>query len=97
MVSWEFLWPTFRCRREAEVSPLLSIGCWYLSSTSLERHCCRINAANKRCQVYPLDPRPDAVALYFGYTSGKRRAWFCRITGTLPSLLVSVVGGGTPG
>ncbi|GFT41924.1 uncharacterized protein TNCV_1667711 [Trichonephila clavipes] len=25
---------------------------------------------------WPLDPRPDAVALYSGWTPGKRRAWF---------------------
>ncbi|GFU81368.1 uncharacterized protein TNCV_1380361 [Trichonephila clavipes] len=75
MVSWEFLWPSLRCRREAGVSPLLSIGWWYLSSVSPKRHCCRVIAADKRCQVYPLDPHPDAVALFSGYTPGKRRAW----------------------
>ncbi|GFV21149.1 uncharacterized protein TNCV_4267821 [Trichonephila clavipes] len=84
MVSWEYLWPTLRCRREAGVSPLLSIGWWYLSSESPKRHCCRVSAADKGCRVYPLDPRPDAVALYSGCTSGKRRAWFCQMTGTLP-------------
>ncbi|GFT86621.1 uncharacterized protein TNCV_5123701 [Trichonephila clavipes] len=36
----------------------------------------RVNAANKECRVYLLDPRPDAVALYSGCTPGKRRAWF---------------------
>ncbi|GFX06663.1 putative RNA-directed DNA polymerase from transposon X-element [Trichonephila clavipes] len=56
------------------VSPLLSIGWWYLSSESPKRHCCRISAADKGCRVYPLDPRPDAVALCSGCTSGKRRA-----------------------
>ncbi|GFU43424.1 uncharacterized protein TNCV_53271 [Trichonephila clavipes] len=76
MVSWDYLWPTLRCRREAGVSPLLSIGWWYLSSESPKRHCCRVSAADKGCRVYPLDPRPDAVALYFGCTLGKRRAWF---------------------
>ncbi|GFT57200.1 RNA-directed DNA polymerase from mobile element jockey [Trichonephila clavipes] len=76
MVSWEYLWPTLCCRREAGVSPLLSIGWWYLSSVSPKRHCCRVSAADKGCRVYPLDPRPDAVALYSGGTSGKRRAWF---------------------
>ncbi|GFV00742.1 uncharacterized protein TNCV_1385611 [Trichonephila clavipes] len=36
-------------------------------------HCRReVSAADKRCRVHPLDPRPDAVALY----SGCRRAWF---------------------
>ncbi|GFT93217.1 RNA-directed DNA polymerase from mobile element jockey, partial [Trichonephila clavipes] len=70
--------------REAGVSPLLSIGWWYLSSESPKGHCCRVSAADKGCRVYPLDPRPDAVALYSGCTSGKRRAWFCQMTGTLP-------------
>ncbi|GFY04649.1 uncharacterized protein TNCV_419051 [Trichonephila clavipes] len=76
MVSWEYFWPTLRCRREAGVSPLLSIGWWYLLSASPKRHCRRISAADKGCQVYPLDPRPDTVALYSGCTPGKRRAWF---------------------
>ncbi|GFY31881.1 uncharacterized protein TNCV_2620181 [Trichonephila clavipes] len=70
MVSWNYLWPTLRCRREAGVSPLLSIGWWYLSSESPKRHCCRVSAADKGCRVYPLDPRPDAVALYSGCTLG---------------------------
>ncbi|GFX07490.1 uncharacterized protein TNCV_5092051 [Trichonephila clavipes] len=76
MVSWEYLWPTLRCRREAEVSPLLSIGWWYLSSVSSKRHCCRDSAADKGCRVYPMDPHPDAVSLYSGCTPGKRCAWF---------------------
>ncbi|GFT43136.1 uncharacterized protein TNCV_5119871 [Trichonephila clavipes] len=33
-----------------------------------KRHCCRVRAAEKGCRVYPLDPRPDAVALYSGCT-----------------------------
>ncbi|GFV08632.1 uncharacterized protein TNCV_2187281, partial [Trichonephila clavipes] len=41
-----------------------------------KRHCRRVSAADKGCRVYPLDPRPDAVALYSGCTLGKRRAWF---------------------
>ncbi|GFV70674.1 uncharacterized protein TNCV_3842511 [Trichonephila clavipes] len=44
MVSWDYLWPTLRCRREAGVSPLLSIGWWYLSSEPPKRHCCRVSA-----------------------------------------------------
>ncbi|GFX87057.1 uncharacterized protein TNCV_2636971 [Trichonephila clavipes] len=64
MVSWEYLWPTLHCRREAGVSPLLSIGSWYLSSASPKRHCCKVSAADKGCRIYPLDPRPDAIALY---------------------------------
>ncbi|GFU15218.1 putative RNA-directed DNA polymerase from transposon BS [Trichonephila clavipes] len=64
MMSWEYLWPTLRCRREAGVSPLLSIGWWYLCSVSPKIHCCRVSAADKGCRVYPLDPRPDAVVLY---------------------------------
>ncbi|GFW26546.1 uncharacterized protein TNCV_1164801 [Trichonephila clavipes] len=75
MVSWEYFWPTLHCRREAGVSPRLSIGWWYLSSESPKRHCCRVSAADKGCRVYPLDPRPDAVVLYSGCTPGKRRAW----------------------
>ncbi|GFV79995.1 uncharacterized protein TNCV_1182841 [Trichonephila clavipes] len=35
-----------------------------------------VSAADKGCRVYPLDPRPDAVALYSGCTPGKRRVWF---------------------
>ncbi|GFU26038.1 uncharacterized protein TNCV_5105171 [Trichonephila clavipes] len=69
MVSWEYLWPTHRCRREAGVSPLLSIGWWYLSSVSPKRHRCRVSAADKECRVYPFDPRPDAVALFWVYFS----------------------------
>ncbi|GFS47900.1 uncharacterized protein TNCV_3598741 [Trichonephila clavipes] len=68
------LWPTLHCRRVAGVSPLLSIGWWYLSSVSPKRHCCRVSAADKGCRVYPFDPRPDAVALYSGCTPGKHRA-----------------------
>ncbi|GFV64317.1 uncharacterized protein TNCV_2502351 [Trichonephila clavipes] len=76
MVFWEYLRPTLRCRREAGVSPLLSIGWWYLSSVSPKRHCCRVSAADKWCRVYPLDPRPNAVVLCSGCTPGKRRAWY---------------------
>ncbi|GFV17080.1 hypothetical protein TNCV_198881 [Trichonephila clavipes] len=35
-----------------------------------------VSAADKEYQVYPLDPRPDTVALYSGCTPGKRRDWF---------------------
>ncbi|GFU75287.1 uncharacterized protein TNCV_4755461 [Trichonephila clavipes] len=76
MVSYEYLWPTLRCRRVAGMIPLLSIGWWYFSSVSPKRHCCRVSAADKGCRVYLLDPRPDAVALCSGCTSGKRHAWF---------------------
>ncbi|GFW27183.1 uncharacterized protein TNCV_94091 [Trichonephila clavipes] len=62
------LWPTLHCRRVAGMSLLLSIGWWYLSLVSPKRHSCRISAADKGCRVYPLDPRPDAVALYSGCT-----------------------------
>ncbi|GFT43061.1 uncharacterized protein TNCV_3769011 [Trichonephila clavipes] len=68
MVSWEYLWAALRCRWVAGVSPLLSIGWWYLSSVSPKRHCYRVSSADKGCRVYPLDPRPDAVALYSGCT-----------------------------
>ncbi|GFW34304.1 hypothetical protein TNCV_220301 [Trichonephila clavipes] len=34
-----------------------------------------VSAAAKKCRSYPLDPCPDAVALYSGCTPGKRRAW----------------------
>ncbi|GFU92813.1 uncharacterized protein TNCV_1058951 [Trichonephila clavipes] len=69
------LWPTFHCRRVAEVSPLLSIGWRYLSSVYPKRHCCKVSAADKRCRVYQLDPGPDAVALYSGCTLGRSHAW----------------------
>ncbi|GFW64574.1 uncharacterized protein TNCV_3513961 [Trichonephila clavipes] len=72
MVSWEYLWPTLHCRRVAGVSPLLSIGWWFLSSVSPKRHCCRVSAADKGCRVYPLDPLPGLCS---ECTSGKRRAW----------------------
>ncbi|GFS95801.1 uncharacterized protein TNCV_2258831 [Trichonephila clavipes] len=89
MASWEYLWPTLRCRREAGVRLLLSIGWWYLSSVSPKRHCCRVSAADKGCWVYPLDPRLDAVVLYSGCTPGQRRAWFVpddRLTASLVGL-----------
>ncbi|GFT79742.1 uncharacterized protein TNCV_732781 [Trichonephila clavipes] len=85
------LWPTLHCRRVAGVSPLLSIGWWYLSSVSPKRHCCRVSAAEKGWRVYLLDPRLDAVALYFGCTPGKNRAWFLpndRHTASLVGLFV---------
>ncbi|GFV40959.1 uncharacterized protein TNCV_2665501 [Trichonephila clavipes] len=63
------------CKRVAGVSPLLSIGWRYLSLVSPKRHCYMVSAADKGCRVYPLDPRPDAVALYSGCTPGKRHAW----------------------
>ncbi|GFW81857.1 uncharacterized protein TNCV_2885311 [Trichonephila clavipes] len=92
------LWPTLHCRRVAGVSPLLSIGWWYLSSVSLKRHCCRVSAAEKGCRVYPLDPHPDAVALYSGCTPGISAVPdYCQLTDTLPPLLDSVVGEGMPG
>ncbi|GFY34950.1 adhesion G-protein coupled receptor G4 [Trichonephila clavipes] len=42
----------------------------------LNRDYFRISAANKEWQVYPLDPRPDAVVLYSGCIPGKHCAWF---------------------
>ncbi|GFY09323.1 uncharacterized protein TNCV_1941331 [Trichonephila clavipes] len=75
MVSWDYLWPTLRCRREAGGSPLLSIGWWYLSSVSPKRQRCRVSAADKGCRVYPLDPHPDAVALYSGCTSVQTKSF----------------------
>ncbi|GFX06690.1 retrovirus-related Pol polyprotein from transposon gypsy [Trichonephila clavipes] len=35
----------------------------------------RVSSADKGLLVYPLDHRPDAVALYSGCTPGKRHAW----------------------
>ncbi|GFW66114.1 uncharacterized protein TNCV_1710131 [Trichonephila clavipes] len=72
-IPLRFLWPTLHCRRVAGVSPLLSIGWWYLSLVSPKRHCYRVRAADKGWRVYPLDPRPDAVGS--GCTPGKRHAW----------------------
>ncbi|GFV08353.1 uncharacterized protein TNCV_327871 [Trichonephila clavipes] len=43
---------------------------------SLQRHFCRVSAADKGCQVYSINPRPDAVVLYSGCTTGRRRVWF---------------------
>ncbi|GFV94050.1 uncharacterized protein TNCV_3356971 [Trichonephila clavipes] len=54
----------------------LAHSCQLASDKSLRRHCCRVSAADKGCRVYPLDPRPDAVALYSGCTPGRRSAWF---------------------
>ncbi|GFV75548.1 uncharacterized protein TNCV_2239971 [Trichonephila clavipes] len=70
------LWLTRHYRRVAGVSPLLSIGWWYLFLVAPRSHCYRVRAADKWCRVFPLDPRPDAVALYSGCTPGKRCAWF---------------------
>ncbi|GFS88918.1 hypothetical protein TNCV_5037791 [Trichonephila clavipes] len=65
---------------------------------SSKRHCCRVSAADKGCRVYPLDPHPDAVALYSGCTPGKRVVpGIYQMTGTPPLLLDSVVGGDMPG
>ncbi|GFX77694.1 uncharacterized protein TNCV_1106111 [Trichonephila clavipes] len=75
-IPLRFLWPTLHCIRVAGVSPLLSIGWWYLSSVSPKRHYCTVSAKHKRWWAYPLGHRPDAVALYSGCTPGKRRAWF---------------------
>ncbi|GFX59556.1 uncharacterized protein TNCV_2034841 [Trichonephila clavipes] len=71
------LWPTLHCRRVAGVSPLLSIGWWYLSSVSPKRDTAvGLVLQIRDWRVYPLDPRPDSVTLYSGCTPGKRRAWF---------------------
>ncbi|GFT10093.1 uncharacterized protein TNCV_1115341 [Trichonephila clavipes] len=86
-IPLRFLWPTLHCRRVAGVSPLLSIGWWYLSSVSPKRHCCRVSAADKGRRVYPLDLHPDAVALCSGCTPGKRRAWFLSDDGHTASLV----------
>ncbi|GFT31139.1 uncharacterized protein TNCV_3645371 [Trichonephila clavipes] len=46
-----------------------------------------VSAADKGWRVYPLDPHPDAVALYSGCAPGKRRALFLpddRHTASLP-------------
>ncbi|GFU18989.1 uncharacterized protein TNCV_2347651 [Trichonephila clavipes] len=56
--------------------PELNVGKIHFTRPSGGRHCCRVSAADKGCRVYLLEPRPDAVALYSGCTSGKRRAWF---------------------
>ncbi|GFX08528.1 hypothetical protein TNCV_3675701 [Trichonephila clavipes] len=57
MVSWDYLWPTLRCRRggRSEPAPVnrLVVPLFGVS----KRHC---------------------------LTQGKRRAWFCQMTGTLP-------------
>ncbi|GFU99348.1 uncharacterized protein TNCV_1900931 [Trichonephila clavipes] len=75
-IPLRFLWLTLHCRRVAGMSPLLSIGWWYLSSVTHKRHYCRVSAVDKKRRVYPLDPRPDAVVLYSGCTPGKCRAWY---------------------
>ncbi|GFV54037.1 uncharacterized protein TNCV_2768301 [Trichonephila clavipes] len=53
------LWPTLLPSEPAPVNrlvvPLFGVP---------KRHCCRVSAADKGWWVYPLDPRPDAVALY---------------------------------
>ncbi|GFU84802.1 hypothetical protein TNCV_2127431 [Trichonephila clavipes] len=50
-------------RREARLSPFLSIGWRYLASVSPERYCGRASPAVNEWRVYPLDPRPNAVGL----------------------------------
>ncbi|GFX40986.1 uncharacterized protein TNCV_2216841 [Trichonephila clavipes] len=92
MVFLRSLLPTLHCRRVAGVSPFLSISWWYLSSVSLKRICCRIRATDKGCWVYPLNLRPDTVALYSGCTPGKHRAWFL-LDERHPASLVRLRGG----
>ncbi|GFX94001.1 hypothetical protein TNCV_3413631 [Trichonephila clavipes] len=41
----------------------------------------------KRCRVYPLDPRPDAVGLYPLCTPGKHRAWILLVDRHAASLV----------
>ncbi|GFW75942.1 uncharacterized protein TNCV_3247071 [Trichonephila clavipes] len=53
--------PMLLRRRVAGVSPLLSIGWWYLSWVSPKRNCCRVSAGDKGRWDYPLDPRPDTI------------------------------------
>ncbi|GFV30212.1 uncharacterized protein TNCV_96891 [Trichonephila clavipes] len=98
MVSWGYfclsLGPCFAADgRQERAHSFQSPG-----DKSLQRHCCRVSAADKGWQVNPLDPRPDAVALYSGCTSGKHRAWFLpdnRHTASLVEL--HVVAGCMPG
>ncbi|GFV01465.1 hypothetical protein TNCV_2960591 [Trichonephila clavipes] len=59
----------------------------YASPESPKRHCCRVSTADKECWVYPLDPHPDAVALYSGCTPGKRRVWFLPVDRHTASLV----------
>ncbi|GFX90056.1 uncharacterized protein TNCV_887541 [Trichonephila clavipes] len=65
-------WPTLHCRRVAGVSPLLSIGWWYLSSESPKRHCCRVSAAGKRRAWFLPDDRHTASLV--GLRGGWRHA-----------------------
>ncbi|GFW40443.1 hypothetical protein TNCV_1020011 [Trichonephila clavipes] len=61
-------------------------------------HCRRADATDKGCRVYLSDPHPDAVVLYPECTPSKRAdSDYYRLTGTLLSLLASVVGGATSG
>ncbi|GFV82271.1 uncharacterized protein TNCV_2791691 [Trichonephila clavipes] len=76
------LWSTLHCRWVARVSQLLSIGWWYLSLVPPKRHCCRVSDADKGCWVYPLDPRPDAVALFSGCTPKARKLIVPQLTQT---------------
>ncbi|GFU58994.1 uncharacterized protein TNCV_4125761 [Trichonephila clavipes] len=69
MVSWGYLWPTLRCRREVGERQFLQSAGDKVS----RRHCCRVSAADKGCRVYPLDPRLDAVVLYSGCTPEARK------------------------
>ncbi|GFX58254.1 uncharacterized protein TNCV_4050121 [Trichonephila clavipes] len=78
MVYWEYLWPTLRCSREAGVSPLLSMGWWYLSSASPKRHCCRVSAV-------PGLPDDRHTASLVGLRGGwmhARMKFFTRIYGS---------------
>ncbi|GFT52030.1 transposable element Tcb1 transposase [Trichonephila clavipes] len=47
---------------------------WSARSTDLSP--IKVSAADKGLRVYPLDHRPNAVALYSGCTPGKCHAWF---------------------
>ncbi|GFV10055.1 hypothetical protein TNCV_2421171 [Trichonephila clavipes] len=77
MVSWEYLWPSLRCRRETGVSPAPCQSADGTSpSVSPKRHCCRVSAADKSCRVYRIGSSPRCCStIFLGCTPRyKRRA-----------------------
>ncbi|GFU25331.1 uncharacterized protein TNCV_2903581 [Trichonephila clavipes] len=77
--------PTLHCRRVAGVSPLLSIGWWYLSLVSPKRNCCWVIAADKGKHSAWFLPDYRHIASLFGLRGGRRHARMKVLTRTYGS------------
>ncbi|GFX90051.1 hypothetical protein TNCV_887491 [Trichonephila clavipes] len=86
------LWPTLHCRRVAGVSPLLSILFWCPRRYTAIGLVLRIR--DVRFNRWILAPMLYHYIL--GVLQVSAMPGFCQMTGTLPPLLDSVVGGGPP-